>query len=301
LPDLPLRPRPGVGAKLLLVLLSLAWGLSWPAVRIALDEVAPFTARALSYGIGAVFLFACVWGTGRNARLPAGRIYAHVVVTALLNIAGFGLITTFAMLNALTSRVVIVSYSMPVWASLMAWLILGERLSAASVVALILCVCGLTVLIYPVASSGAAAGLMIALSAALCWAAGTIYMKWARMPGDGLVIAAWQLVVAFTVAAIGVAAFEGVPRLWPLSLPVILALAFHGPIGTGIAYFLWFTIVGRLPAATATLGTLFSPVVGIASTILLLGERLTAADAVGFMLIFAAAAAVVLAPAARSR
>ncbi|MFL6930404.1 MAG: EamA family transporter, partial [Xanthobacteraceae bacterium] len=81
----------------------------------------------------------------------------------------------------------------------------------------------------------------------------------------------------------------------------VLALAFHGPIGTGIAYLLWFTIVGRLPAATASLGSLLTPVVGIGSTVLLVGERPTFADAIGFMLIFAAAAAVLLEPARRSR
>jgi drug/metabolite transporter (DMT)-like permease len=299
LSDLPLRSPPGVGAKLLLVLLSLAWGLSWPAVRIALDEVAPWTLRALSYGVGTVFLFGFLRLTGRKASLPFGPVYAHVIVSALLNVAGFGLITTFAQLNALTSRVVIVSYSMPVWASLMAWLILGERLNAASILGLILCVSGLAVLIYPVMSSGHAIGLLLALIAALCWAAGTIYVKWAQIPGDGIVITAWQLVVAFAVTIVGVAAFEGVPHLWPLSLPVVLALAFHGPVGTGVAYFLWFTIVGRLPAATASLGSLLTPVVGIVSTVLLVGERPTFADAIGFTLIFAAAASVLLEPARR--
>lgn len=292
--DLPLRSPPGVGARLLLVLLSLAWGLSWPAVRIALDEVAPWTLRALSYGVGSVFLFVFLRLTGRKASLPFGPVYVHVIVSALLNVAGFGLITTFAQLNSLTSRVVIVSYSMPVWASLMAWLILGERLNVVSIIGLVLCVSGLAVLVYPVMSSDAAVGLLLALIAALCWATGTIYVKWAQIPGDGIVITAWQLVVAFVVTATGVAAFEGVPHLWPLSLPVIAALAFHGPIGTGVAYFLWFTIVGRLPAVTASLGALLTPVVGIVSTVLLVGERLTFADAIGFLLIFAAAASVLL-------
>ncbi|MFL5058926.1 MAG: DMT family transporter [Xanthobacteraceae bacterium] len=292
--DLPLRSPPGVGAKVLLVLLSLVWGLSWPAVRIALDEVAPLTLRALSYGVGTLFLFSLLRLRGRRASLPFGRVYLHVTVSALLNIFGFGVITTFAQLNAFTSRVVIVSYSMPVWASLMAWLILGERLNPASILGLVLCVFGLTVLVYPVMQSGAPLGLLLAFVAALCWAAGTIYVKWARIPGDGIVVTAWQLAIAFVAAAVAAAAFEGIPHLWPLSLPVVLALAFHGPIGTGIAYLLWFTIVGRLPAATASLGSLLTPVVGIGSTILVVGERPTLADAIGFMLIFAAAAAVLV-------
>ena len=32
-------------AKLMLVALSFAWGLTWPAMRIALDEIPPFSMR----------------------------------------------------------------------------------------------------------------------------------------------------------------------------------------------------------------------------------------------------------------
>jgi drug/metabolite transporter (DMT)-like permease len=287
-------------AKLMLVLLSLAWGLAWPAIRVALDEVAPWTVRVLGYAAGTAFMFSLVRLRGRKPSLPFGRIYGHVIVSAFLSVLGFGLLTTFAQLNAMTSRVVIVSYSMPIWASLLAWPILGEPLNPRSVVGLLLCVSGLTLLIYPAASADPPLGLLLALAAALSWAAGTIYLKWARIPADGILITAWQLAVASIVTATGVAVFEGVPRLWPLSLPAVLALAFHGLIGTGIAYFLWFSIVGRLPAATATLGLLCVPVVGIVSSIVLLGERPSAADAIGFTLIFAAAASVLLPPTVRS-
>ena len=293
------RPARDNTAILLLVLLSLAWGLSWPAIRIALDEVAPWTVRVVGYATGTLFMFAIVQLQGRKASLPPG-VYGHVIISAVLNILGFGLLTTFAQLHVMTARVVIVSYSMPVWASLMAWLLLGERLNTASVVGLLLCVSGLTVLVYPVAFTGDPIGLLLALGAALSWAAGTIYVKWARVPGDRVVMTAWQLAVSFVVTAIGVVAFEGVPHLWPLSWPVLLALAFHGPVGTGIAYFLWFSIIGRMPAATASLGSLCVPVVGILSSVILLGERPSVADAIGFTLIFAAATTVLLPSATKS-
>jgi len=293
------RPARDNTAILLLVLLSLAWGLSWPAIRIALDEVAPWTVRVVGYATGTLFMFAIVQLQGRKASLPPG-VYGHVIISAVLNILGFGLLTTFAQLHVMTARVVIVSYSMPVWASLMAWLLLGERLNTASVVGLLLCVSGLTVLVYPVAFTGDPIGLLLALGAALSWAAGTIYVKWARVPGDRVVMTAWQLAVSFAVTAIGVVAFEGVPHLWPLSWPVLLALAFHGPVGTGIAYFLWFSIIGRMPAATASLGSLCVPVVGILSSVILLGERPGVADVIGFTLIFAAATTVLLPSATKS-
>jgi drug/metabolite transporter (DMT)-like permease len=79
----------------------------------------------------------------------------------------------------------------------------------------------------------------------------------------------------------------------------LAALIFSGVVGSGVAYPLWFEIVRRLAAITASLAVLSVPVVGIVASILVLGERPTLADGIGFALIFAAAACVLLAPAAR--
>jgi drug/metabolite transporter (DMT)-like permease len=76
----------------------------------------------------------------------------------------------------------------------------------------------------------------------------------------------------------------------------ILALIFAGMVGSGIANFLWFDIVRRVPATTASLGVLSSPVIGVISSMLILGERPTPSDIVGFALMFAASACVLLRP-----
>ena len=62
-----------------------------------------------------------------------------------------------------------------------------------------------------------------------------------------------------------------------------------GLIGTALAYLLWFQSVKRLPASTAGLGTLLVPVIGVVAAMILLGDRPTTNDIVGFVLIFIAA------------
>jgi len=61
---------------------------------------------------------------------------------------------------------------------------------------------------------------------------------------------------------------------------------------------MWFEIVRRVSAVTATLGILGIPVIGVLSSVLILGERPTNTDIIGFALIFAASACVLLTPAA---
>jgi drug/metabolite transporter (DMT)-like permease len=287
-------------AKALLVLLALVWGLSWPIMTIALAEISVWTLRVLGFSLSALSLFALIWLQGRSAAIPRGVTWLHIVTASMFNVVGFGLFSSFALLASSTSRVVIVNYSMPIWASLMAWLILGERLSIRAGLGLVLCISGLTVLVYPVATAPSAVGLLLALCCALSWAAGTVYMKWARIAGDLLAITAWQIALGALVFGAGLLVFQGMPVPAAVSLKAVLAVVYNGLIGTGFAYILWFAIIERLPTATASLGSLATPVVGVSSSMMMLGERPTTEDLIGFALIFAAAVCVLTQPARKA-
>jgi drug/metabolite transporter (DMT)-like permease len=281
-------------AKLMLLLLSLAWGLTWPAMRVALAEIPVFSMRTVSLGLGALTLVIVVAAQRRKIMMPNATAWAHVFVASILNIVGFSLLSSFALLQAATSRVAILSYTMPIWAALFAWLVLGERFSPARIAALALCVAGMTVLIAPLAGAGIPIGLLLALGTGVSWAAGTVYLKWARIDADPVVVAAWQLVIGFLVVVVALPFVEGGLHLDQAHPPAVFGMVFTGAVGSGLAYFLWFKIVGRLPAMTASLGILSVPVVGVVSTAALLGEWPTAPDIVGFALIFAASACVLL-------
>ena len=283
-------------AKLLLVFLAFCWGLSWPSMRIALDEVGPWTMRLFGYSIGAITLVVLIRWQRRSLAIPFGRAWLHVLIAGAFNSVMFGLCATFAQLLATTSRVIIINYSMPIWGSLMAWIVLRERVNPRARLGLALCIAGLTVLVYPVAHATATEpiGLLLALGCALSWAAGAVYMKWARIPGDLIAITFWQVILGVVVFAAGFFVFQGAPTFEMPSSRAVLGILFNGVFGTGVAYFLWFNIIGRLSMATASLGTLANPVVGVIGSMLLLGDRLTVPDIVGFALIFAAAVCVLL-------
>src|ERR1043166_2894300 len=190
-------------AKLLLVALSFCGGLSWTAMRVALDEVSPWGMRLIGYSIGAATLLVLLKAQGRSLAIPRGRDWLHIFIAALFLSVSFGVAGPFAQLMANTSRVIIVNYSMPVWSSLMAYFVLHERIDRNAALGLALCVAGLAGLVYPVAekSMQEPIGLLLALCCALGWAAGTVYMKWARIKGDLLAITFWQIMVGVAVFA----------------------------------------------------------------------------------------------------
>ena len=280
----------------MLVALSFAWGLTWPAMKIALSDIPPFSMRAASLAVGGIALYALARLQGHSLRIKNRAVWVHVFVIACLNMVAFSVCAAFAQLSATTGRVAMLVYTMPIWASLMARAVLGERFSTAGIFALGLCCVGMAVLIYPLASTGVPAGILLALGAAVSWAAGTVYMKWADVGVDPMALAIWQAAIALVILGACIPIFQGEVHLLDARAAALVGVVLAGLMGSGIAYFLWYNVISLVPAMTASLGVLSAPAVGVLSSVVLLGERPTLSDVVGFALILSASACVLLAP-----
>jgi len=282
-------------AKLLVVVMGFAWGFNWIATRIILSALPPWTMRTLGIGLGDLTLFAAAVVTGVSLAVPRGERF-KILIAAFFNVGIFNVCSAYAQIYGTTSRAVVIAYSMPIWSALLAHFVLKEKLNALKLFALALCAAGLAILIYPLARADFPFGALLALGCAWAWAAGTVYLKWTKIRAATLAIAAWQLLFGWLMLAAGMVIFDGLPQFSPLPAHVVLWIAYNGLIGMGLAYFLWFVIVDRLPTTTASLGSLLVPVVGVIGSALVMGERPSLTDIVGFACIFAAAASVLLQP-----
>ena len=265
------------------------------AARIILTALPPWTMRALGIGLGALTLFAAAAIAGVSLAVPRGE-RGKILIAGFFNVAVFNVCSAYAQIYGTTSRAIVIAYSMPIWSALLAHFVLKEKLNAVKLGALALCATGLAILILPLARTGFPLGALIALVCAWSWAAGTVYLKWAKIRTATLTSAAWQLLFGWLMLAGGMLIFEGVPQLWPLPGNVLAWIGYNGFIGMGLAYFLWFVVADRLPTTTASLGSLLVPVIGVIGSAWLVGERPSLADAIGFACIFASAASVLLQP-----
>jgi drug/metabolite transporter (DMT)-like permease len=157
-----------------------------------------------------------------------------------------------------------------------------------------LCAAGLAILIYPLTANGIPLGIVFALAVGVCWGGGTVYLKWAHIEADQMGAGSWQMTIAAVILVVSMLIFDGGPHFRNAHLDAVLATVWTGIAGNGIAYALWFTIIRRLPAVTASLGVLASPVIGVIGSFLILGEVPTASDMIGFALISVASACVLL-------
>src|SRR5215207_7258780 len=289
-----MEQSPTRGQIALVLLLGLLWGLNWPAVKIALAAFGPWSLRAAALLIASLALLAFTLGRGGTMLLRMVQWW-RIALPAILAIAAPNILIAHAQMSAPTGRIAVVAFTMPVWATILARLILGETLDKRRLLGLALGIAGLVALGWPLVVAGELSfGLLLAFLAALCWAAGTVLLK--RFPSEAtpLAFATWQLIIGAGCAIAGMLIFEGLPSVWSLSAPTLLAFAYHAVLGQALATVLWFEVVTKIPASIAALGTLTVPAVGVASAMLILGEQPTVADHFGLALIMAAACTVLL-------
>lgn len=294
---LTLAARPLLGSLALILAIGLFWGGNWPAVRFILRDLPPFTLRAIGFSAGALVLLGWARWRGLPLRVAAGE-WSWLAVTGVFTILGFNLATAFAQLNMPTSQAAIIAFSMPCWALLMAWGLLGQRITRRQWWGLAFGQAGLLVLLGPAALAAGRQGLvgpLLALGAAISWALGTVLIKRrGTWQSHAVVITGWQFGLCAIPMIVMMVALEPMPRPSDWHNTTWLALAYHLLFSITIAQMLWFMNVNRLSIAQATISTLIIPTVGVSSSILLLGEPLSAKVFIALLLTLAAVAIVML-------
>jgi O-acetylserine/cysteine efflux transporter len=279
--------RHAVRASLPVVVLVLAWGTTFAAVKVGLDGAPPFLFAGMRSVLGgaAIAVLALV-RTGPP--VLRGRLGDYATVT-LLNVIGFFSLQTLAILTLPSGLAAVLIYLQPVLTGVLAAPLLGERLHASKLVGLLLGFAGIVVV-----SAGALQGHVSlggvgwAVSAALVWSLGTIAFKRTQdrpEPVDPMWAVALSFLVGGLLLTVLGAAVEPGHVTW--SGGFLVALAYSGLIGTALSWGLWFGLVSAGEASRASSYIFFVPVVSLAVGAVLLGERVGLSLLLGGALVIA--------------
>ncbi|MEV3948432.1 DMT family transporter [Streptomyces halstedii] len=285
-----------------LVVAGVAWGTAGAAASL-LYRVSDLGPLALSFwrcAGGLVLLAGALALRPRRPRLPES---GH---RRLLRVLGTGLGLTvfqsayFAAVEAtgLAVGTVVTLGAGPVLIAVGARLTMGERLGAGGVAAVAGALAGLGVLVL---GGGTAevrpAGVLLALLAASGYAAITLLTRWLGRDGtsgDALATSAW----AFGIGAVGLlplALAEGLVPHTDAPGQVGWLMVYVAAVPTALAYALYFAGAAVVRSATVSVIMLLEPVSAAVIAVTVLGERLTAAMAVGTLVLLAAVAGLAFA------
>lgn len=274
-------------ALALIVMIALGWGLNWPAMKVVLAEIPPFTFRTVCVAIAGVMLLTIARSGGGSIWLRPRHLPTLLLIT-LFSVMGWQMFSAFGLLFIGSGKASIIAFTMPLWATLLSILFLGERISARQVIALGLGMVALALLLgedlRAVGESPVGGLLMVA--AAFSWAAGTVIVKktgWLDLPVTAFT--GWQLLIGGIPLALGAALTEPTPDLLGMSALAWACLLFASIVGMVFCVTGYFKLVTLVPASIAATGTLAVPVVGVVSSALLLGEAVGTADVVALLLV----------------
>jgi len=254
---------------------SVGWGLNFPIMKHLLTEWPPLSSRGLCGVVGAGALAVVAVLRRQTLRVPR-QMWLRLVLVSVLTIGGWVAFMGLALLWLRASEAAVLGISIPVWVALLAWPVLGERLSLLRALSLAVALVGITVLIGGngiEASLEKLPGLLCALAGAVCVALGTVLTKHFPLRMPPLSLAAWQIGIGcLPIAVVGLVVEH--PQLAALSSIGWASMAYMTLIQFCLCYVCWFATLERLPAATASIGTLLVPVVGVLSAAAILHEPL---------------------------
>jgi drug/metabolite transporter (DMT)-like permease len=281
-----------------LFILSVTWGYTWVLAKQALDYAPPFAfAAERSFG-GALALFVALKLMGRPLKLIAP---GATLAIGLAQITGFMALSTWALVEGGPGKTAVLIFTMPIWTLLFAWPILGERIRGTQWLAAASTLTGLVLIIEPWNMHTSLFSKFLGVMAALCWAIGTVLVKRlrSRQPVDLLSLTTWQMLIGAVPLVLLAVVVPEHPTDW--SVTYIGILAFMSLISTAFCWWLWITLLDRVPAWEASLSVLGTPVVAIVSARLTLGEDFSFGEVTGILLIGAGLALLSLIGWAASR
>ncbi|MFT4277291.1 MAG: DMT family transporter [Rhodopseudomonas sp.] len=272
---IPAQGRIASGGLILLAATSLCWGLSWPVSKYVISEWPPLPARGLPGLVGSVLLFAYAALRGESLVVPRAQ-WGRVLVSTFFNVTVWMVVMGLALLWMPAGETAVIGFSMPVWTALLAWPLLGERLTGKRMLALVLGFSGIAALMGAdgfAASAERLPGVALALTGAIGFALGTIFVKRFPIQLPGATSAAWQIGLGcIPVSLIGCIVTP--PRFDALTAYGWAALIYLTLIQFCLAYLCWFAALRRLPASVAAIGTMATPVIGVVTSAIVLHEPL---------------------------
>jgi drug/metabolite transporter (DMT)-like permease len=272
-----LRARITPAGLMFLAITSVGWGFNWPVTKFLIGELPPLTLRGLSGVVGALLLAVLAVARGQSLYVPR-KMWGRLVLAAVLNVSGWMVRMGLALLWLPASEAALIAYTMPVWASLIAWPVLGERPTPLRTLALVMAFAGLASIMGGngiAASEAKLPGIVMALVGSIGFAVGTVLSKRHPLHLPPIPGAAWQVGLGCLPVAIVGLLLE--TSHWGAVTPLGWWLLVYSVLGQFcIAYVCWFAALARLPASVAAIGTMAVPVIGVVASAIALHEPLGA-------------------------
>ncbi|HEX5014830.1 MAG TPA: EamA family transporter [Candidatus Limnocylindrales bacterium] len=279
----------------LFALLGFFWGSSYLFIKIGVEDgLTPFTLIMLRLLIG-FGLLSVVVAAAREKLPPFGRIYGHLFVMGAINIAiPFSLIT-WAEQSVDSSVAAILNAAVPLFVMIIAAIFLrDERLTPNRALGLVVGFVGVAILVgfNPAdLASGDMAGEIALIGSTISYAFGAVYAKHNIRGLRPMIPAIFQVFFGLVITTTLAFVFEN-PLATTFTIESLFAVVWLGLFGSGLAYLVFFRLLGRWGATRTSMVAYLLPLYGIVLGAIVLNEPVDGRLVLGTALIIGGVALV---------
>lgn len=278
----------------LLVLLTLAWGINWPVMKIGVTAYPPLSFRALSMVLGLPVLAAGLVLMKVPFAIPR-RHWRELFWLAVTNMFIWHVCIVLAARTLSSGRAAILGYTMPIFSAVIGALFFATPLSRRAWTGVGAAALGVVLLLWHELTNlaGRPFGVLLALLAAATWALGTQELRRTRMEQPALAISFWMTALTTIVMCVVAFAFERAQWRMPDAVAGGTIL-YNAVLIFGFAQAAWFSLARALSPVASTLSLMLIPVLGVFAGALWLKEQVHWQDWTAVVLMMVAIASVLL-------
>lgn len=269
----------------LFVSISIIWGSSFLLMAIGLEAFEPGLITLLRVGLGA----AALWLVPKARAVQIARTdWPRLVVLSFLWVAIPFTLFPIAQQYINSAVTGMLNGAMPVFTAIIAVAMLRRLPGARTIAGLAIGFLGVAAISLPSVGQGSseALGVILVLIATACYGlAVNIAAPMSQQYGSIPLMARMLALATIWTAPLGLIAAGNSSFEWG----PFLAVAAAGVIGTGIAFVIMGTLVGRVGSTRASFITYAIPVVAVILGVTILGDEITALAALGTLLVIVGA------------
>jgi drug/metabolite transporter (DMT)-like permease len=257
----------------------IVWGSTYLAIRYMVRTLPPLLGSGARFLLaGLVFAAVLLIRDGlKGVRLSRQEWGSSAVVGIALLFGGNGLVTVAENMGLASGLAALVIASVPLWVVVFRR-ISGELVAAATAGSVALGFLGVTVLLLPGRPTGApVAGLLVAMAAAFCWAAGSFVSGRIAVPADPVRAASAEMVCGGAAMLLaGLLAGEGADlHVSSISAESLIAFAYLVVFGSLLAFTAYAWLLAHAPISQVATYAYVNPVVAIALGAVFVNEQIT--------------------------
>lgn len=258
----------------------------------SLAGVAPMFSACLRFVLASAALSLFLLLSGKGFRRVNVRQAIVVTLLGFCGIFSYSFFFFSGLQYISASRAALIVALNPAVMTLIAYLFYRERVTALKVLGIVLCFCGVALVVGGGEAQGTAGargwlGEALIGGCVLSWSAYSVFCKTVVRQLGPLHTVTYSI-YAGTVMLVGYAAASGVLHMdavWRFSMAEIASLFYLGVIGSAVAYIWYYEGIKQIGVARASVFIALNPLSAVLFGAAMLGEQLTLATLLGGVLI----------------